>query len=68
LVSYISVFITLNPGDLITTGTLPGVGMGQKPKRVYLKAEDVVELGIEKLGTQRQRVVPWEATTAHSFL
>ena len=61
LVSYISEFMTLNPGDLITTGTPPGVGMGRKPSPVYLKAGDVVELGIAKLGTQRQRVVAWVA-------
>jgi 2,4-didehydro-3-deoxy-L-rhamnonate hydrolase len=59
LVSYISEFMTLLPGDLITTGTPPGVGMGQKPVPVYLKAGDVIELGISKLGTQRQVVVPW---------
>jgi 2,4-didehydro-3-deoxy-L-rhamnonate hydrolase len=59
LVSYISEFMTLLPGDLITTGTPPGVGMGQKPVPVYLKAGDVIELGIAKLGTQRQVVVPW---------
>jgi 2,4-didehydro-3-deoxy-L-rhamnonate hydrolase len=57
LVSYISRFMTLDPGDLITTGTPPGVGMGRKPAPVYLKAGDVVELGISKLGTQRQTVV-----------
>ena len=59
LVSYISQFMTLDPGDLITTGTPPGVGMGRKPAPVYLKAGDVVELGISKLGTQRQSVVAW---------
>ena len=59
LVSYISQFMTLNPGDLITTGTPPGVGMGRKPFPEYLKAGDVVELGISKLGTQRQGVVSW---------
>ena len=59
LVSYISHFMTLNPGDLITTGTPPGVGMGRKPAPIYLKAGDVVELGISKLGAQRQGVVPW---------
>jgi 2,4-diketo-3-deoxy-L-fuconate hydrolase len=59
LVSYISHFMTLNPGDLITTGTPPGVGMGKKPAPVYLKAGDVVELGISKLGAQRQGVVAW---------
>jgi len=59
LVSYISHFMTLNPGDLITTGTPPGVGMGKKPAPIFLKAGDVVELGISKLGTQRQGVVAW---------
>jgi 2,4-didehydro-3-deoxy-L-rhamnonate hydrolase len=59
LVSYISRFMTLYPGDLITTGTPPGVGMGKKPNPVYLKAGDVVELGISKLGAQRQSVVAW---------
>jgi 2,4-didehydro-3-deoxy-L-rhamnonate hydrolase len=61
LVSYISEFMTLNTGDLITTGTPPGVGMGQKPVPVYLKAGDVVELGISKLGTQRQTVIAYSA-------
>ena len=59
LVSYISEFMTLEPGDLITTGTPPGVGMGQKPEPVYLKAGDKIHLGIEKLGEQRQIVVAW---------
>ena len=53
LVSYLSQFFTLEPGDIISTGTPPGVGLGMKPP-VYLKAGDVVELGIEKLGSQRQ--------------
>jgi 2-keto-4-pentenoate hydratase/2-oxohepta-3-ene-1,7-dioic acid hydratase in catechol pathway len=56
LVSYLSQFFTLHPGDVISTGTPPGVGMGMKPPR-YLKAGDVVELGIAGLGTQRQDVV-----------
>ena len=64
LVSYISRFMTLNPGDLITTGTPPGVGMGVKPSPVYLKAGDVVELGISKLGKQRQKVAPYSARRA----
>jgi 2,4-diketo-3-deoxy-L-fuconate hydrolase len=59
LVSYISEFMTLEPGDLITTGTPPGVGMGQKPEPVYLKAGDEIRLGIEKLGEQRQIVIAW---------
>ncbi len=53
LVSYLSQFFTLHPGDVVSTGTPPGVGMGMKPPR-YLRAGDVVELGIEGLGTQRQ--------------
>ncbi|HRK41881.1 MAG TPA: fumarylacetoacetate hydrolase family protein [Gemmobacter sp.] len=53
LISYLSQFFTLHSGDIISTGTPPGVGMGQKPPR-YLKAGDVVELGIEGLGAQRQ--------------
>ena len=56
LVSYLSRFFTLHPGDIITTGTPPGVGMGQKPPR-FLKAGDVVSLGIEGLGEQRQVVI-----------
>ena len=47
----------LEPGDIITTGTPPGVGLGQKPEPWYLKAGDVVTLGIEKLGEQRQEFV-----------
>ncbi|WP_417268366.1 fumarylacetoacetate hydrolase family protein [Celeribacter baekdonensis] len=53
LVSYLSQFFTLHPGDIISTGTPPGVGLGMKPPR-YLKAGDVVELGVDGLGTQRQ--------------
>lgn len=56
LVSYLSQFFTLHPGDVVSTGTPPGVGLGMKPPR-YLKAGDVVELGIEGLGTQRQTCV-----------
>ncbi|WP_139973284.1 MULTISPECIES: fumarylacetoacetate hydrolase family protein [Brucella/Ochrobactrum group] len=55
LVSYLSQFMSLQPGDIISTGTPPGVGMGMKPPR-YLKAGDTVELGIEGLGTQKQNV------------
>jgi 2-keto-4-pentenoate hydratase/2-oxohepta-3-ene-1,7-dioic acid hydratase in catechol pathway len=61
LVSYISRFMTLYPGDLITTGTPSGVGMGKKPAPIFLKAGDVVELGISMLGSQRQHVVGWSA-------
>ncbi len=56
LVSYISRYMTLMPGDVISTGTPAGVGLGQKPPK-YLKAGDIVELGIEGLGRQRQRLV-----------
>ncbi|MBI5716402.1 MAG: fumarylacetoacetate hydrolase family protein [Burkholderiales bacterium] len=59
LVSYVSEFMTLEPGDCITTGTPPGVGMGVKPNPVYLKAGDVMRLGIEKLGEQQQTVHAW---------
>ena len=62
MVSYISQFITLEPGDLITTGTPPGVGLGQKPVPIYLEVGDVMELGIEGLGEQRQTIVAWQAT------
>lgn len=64
IVSYVSQFMTLEPGDLITTGTPPGVGLGQKPEPFYLKAGDVMELGIEKLGVQRQQVVAWSKDVA----
>ncbi len=56
VVSYVSALMTLNPGDVITTGTPPGVGMGMKPP-VYLDVGDVMTLGIEGLGEQRQQVV-----------
>jgi len=59
LVSYVSRFMTLNPGDLISTGTPPGVGMGQKPAPVYLKPGDTMRLGIAGLGEQQQRVHAW---------
>jgi 2,4-didehydro-3-deoxy-L-rhamnonate hydrolase len=59
LVSYTSHFLTLEPGDIITTGTPPGVGMGKKPNAVYLKAGDSIRLGIEKLGEQSQQVMAW---------
>jgi 2-keto-4-pentenoate hydratase/2-oxohepta-3-ene-1,7-dioic acid hydratase in catechol pathway len=59
LVSYLSEFMTLEPGDIITTGTPPGVGMGHNPP-VYLKPGDVMRLGIDGLGEQRQDVVAWQ--------
>ena len=61
LVSYLSRFMTLNPGDLITTGTPPGVGLGAKPNPVFLKPGDVMKLGIQKLGEQQQTVHAWSA-------
>lgn len=59
IVSHLSEYMTLMPGDVIITGTPPGVGMGMKPQR-FLKAGDVITLGIEGLGTQTQRVVPFK--------
>jgi 2,4-diketo-3-deoxy-L-fuconate hydrolase len=56
LVSYVTRFMSLQPGDIISTGTPPGVGLGMKPPR-YLKVGDVMELGIDGLGRQRQTVV-----------
>lgn len=65
LVSYVSRFITLHPGDVIATGTPPGVGMGRRdaagrPAPRYLRAGDVMTLGVDGLGQQRQRVVAWK--------
>jgi len=57
LISYLSRFMSLQPGDIISTGTPPGVGLGQKPP-VYLRPGNVVRLGVERLGEQRQTVVP----------
>ena len=58
LVSYLSRFMSLQPGDIISTGTPPGVGFGQKPQ-VYLRPGNVMRLGIDGLGEQRQEVVAW---------
>lgn len=57
IVSYLSQFFTLQPGDVISTGTPPGVGLGQKPDPVYLKPGQTMKLGIENLGVQHQRTV-----------
>ena len=57
IVSYLSQFMSLQPGDIISTGTPPGVGLGQKPL-LYLEPGDTISLGIEKLGTQEQKVIP----------
>jgi 2,4-diketo-3-deoxy-L-fuconate hydrolase len=59
LVHYLSQFMTLLPGDVISTGTPPGVGLGIKPQPIYLRAGDVVELGIEGLGTSKQVAVAY---------
>lgn len=60
LVHYLSQFMSLQPGDIISTGTPPGVGLGQKPP-LYLEAGDVMSLGIDGLGVQQQTVVAWSA-------
>ncbi len=57
LVSYVSHFISLHPGDIISTGTPPGVGMGKKPEPIYLRPGQTMRLGIEGLGEQTQRTV-----------
>ena len=57
IIEHLSSLFTLHPGDVISTGTPPGVGMGIKPEPVYLKAGDVMEVAIEGLGSQRQNVV-----------
>ncbi|MGR4862332.1 fumarylacetoacetate hydrolase family protein [Caulobacter sp. LARHSG274] len=59
LIAYMSRFVTLEPGDILTTGTPPGVGEGQKPDKIFLKPGDVMRLGVEKLGEQQQTVVAW---------
>ena len=59
IISYVSRYMTLMPGDIIATGTPSGVGMGKKPEPIWLKAGDIVELGIEALGQQRQNVVAY---------
>ncbi len=60
LVHYLSQFMTLLPGDVISTGTPPGVGLGIKPDPVFLKEGDVVELGIEGLGNSKQLAVAYQ--------
>ena len=63
LVHYVSQFMTLLPGDVISTGTPAGVGLGQKPAPIYIKAGDVIELGIDGLGSSRQEAVQFENYT-----
>ena len=62
LVSYLSQFMSLQPGDIISTGTPPGVGMGKKPP-LYLKPGDTMKLGIEHLGEQCQKVINYSERT-----
>lgn len=57
IISYVSQFMSLQPGDIIATGTPPGVGLGIKPNPIYLKAGQTMRLGIEKLGIQQQKVI-----------
>jgi 2-keto-4-pentenoate hydratase/2-oxohepta-3-ene-1,7-dioic acid hydratase in catechol pathway len=64
IVSYCSTLMTLEPGDIITTGTPPGVGMGKKPNPVFLKPGDVITLGIDKLGEAKQTVVKFSPPKA----
>lgn len=59
LIAYLSQFMTLLPGDIISTGTPAGVGLGQKPDPVYIQPGDVIELGIDGLGSSRQKAVAW---------
>jgi 2-keto-4-pentenoate hydratase/2-oxohepta-3-ene-1,7-dioic acid hydratase in catechol pathway len=59
IISHLSQYMTLLPGDIITTGTPPGVGMGRKPEPVFLAVGDVVTLGVQGLGEQRQRVIAY---------
>ena len=61
LISYVSRFMTLEPGDIISTGTPPGVGMGLKPVPQFLRAGDTMALSIAGLGEQRQTVYAWDA-------
>ena len=61
LVAYLSQFMSLQPGDVITTGTPPGVGMGQKPTPIWLKPGQTMKLGIEGLGEQQQKTKAYAA-------
>lgn len=62
ILSYLSRYMTLYPGDVVCTGTPPGVGMGKKPEPIFLNPGDVMTLGITGLGEQQQKVVPWTRT------
>ena len=60
LISYVSAFITLHPGDIVVTGTPPGVGMGKKPEPVFLRPGQTMRLGIAGLGEQSTKAVMWD--------
>lgn len=64
LIAYVSRYVTLHPGDLMITGTPPGVGEGKKPHKIFLKAGDTMSLTIDRLGTQTQHVVAFDLGTA----
>jgi len=66
IISYLSRFMALQPGDIVTTGTPPGVGLGVNPP-IFMKAGDVMRLGITGLGEQEQRVTPYEAAMSHAW-
>jgi 2-keto-4-pentenoate hydratase/2-oxohepta-3-ene-1,7-dioic acid hydratase in catechol pathway len=61
LIAYVSAFMTLEPGDIVTTGTPAGVGMSQKPRPVFLADGDLMRLGSSKLGIQEHRVQAWRS-------
>ena len=67
IVSYVSRFMSLLPGDIITTGTPPGVGLGSRPPR-FMKAGDRMRLGIAKLGEQEQKLVPWSESMSRDWM
>jgi 2-keto-4-pentenoate hydratase/2-oxohepta-3-ene-1,7-dioic acid hydratase in catechol pathway len=60
IIAYLSRFFELEPGDVIGTGTPAGVGLGHKPTPVFVKPGNVIELGVENLGTQRQLILAWD--------
>lgn len=66
LISYLSRFMALQPGDIVTTGTPPGVGLGRKPP-VFMKAGDIMRLGVTGLGVQEQRVIPYQSAMSETW-
>ena len=67
VIAYLSEYVTLFPGDLVITGTPPGVGEGKKPDPIFLKAGDQMRLSIEGLGEQTQPVVAWRRPSTQSL-